>query len=445
MHLRGEIGFFEVPMIILRIHAMQHENFSNQSTQQPRVFVFTSAALNYLPKIRVLFSSLRYHHPNWNLQLLLAESLTDELDIETEPFDVIVPFTDLGIPNYHPWSFCHTLTELATAIKPFMLLSLLSQSNEADKIIYLDPDIAVFSPLHDVIAALESAAIVLTPHQTKPETDLDAVIDNEIGSLKHGVSNLGFLAIRNSPTAKQFANWWSQRCYFFCRADICNGLFTDQRWIDLVPGLFEDVKILHSSRLNLSTWNITTRELGRDANKGYLVDEEQLGFYHFTGFDSGAHRLMALKNGKGNPHLEDIIRWYEKQLKKNGSGSNAMWPLAHYSNGSEIQDRHRQLYRHRVDLQRAYPDPYDANGYLKWWSAHGEKSYVLYLKQRQDPHYYISPGYLDPALVSRQHHRLLKALRQIYLAPRSGKSVFHRCCRILLDQGLVTFIRRILR
>ena len=90
MHLRGEIGFFEVPMIILRIHAMQHENFSNQSTQQPRVFVFTSAALNYLPKIRVLFSSLRYHHPNWNLQLLLAESLTDELDIETEPFDVIV-------------------------------------------------------------------------------------------------------------------------------------------------------------------------------------------------------------------------------------------------------------------------------------------------------------------------------------------------------------------
>ena len=38
-----------------------------------RIHVFTSAAGNYLPKVKVLFDSLAEHHAEWQRHLLLVE------------------------------------------------------------------------------------------------------------------------------------------------------------------------------------------------------------------------------------------------------------------------------------------------------------------------------------------------------------------------------------
>ena len=98
---------------------------------------------------------------------------------------------DLGIPEWKGWAFCHDIVELSTAIKPFALLNLLSRP-ECSKVIYLDPDIVMFSRVDDILEAMDDASLVLTPHQTEPEVAVAAVIDNEICSLKHGIYNLGF-------------------------------------------------------------------------------------------------------------------------------------------------------------------------------------------------------------------------------------------------------------
>ena len=145
------------------------------SEPQSEIHVFTSAALNYLPKVRLLFRSLREHHPEWKLHLALADELPPDLRLEHEPLDSIVSIAELGIPDWKGWSFCHQLVELATAIKPFMLARLLKQEG-CSRVLYLDPDIVVFSPLDDIIAALAESSIVLTPHQAEPETELAEVI-----------------------------------------------------------------------------------------------------------------------------------------------------------------------------------------------------------------------------------------------------------------------------
>ena len=122
------------------------------------VHVFTSAAVNYLPKVRMLFNSLRQHHPDWTLHLALADALPDDLDRSREPLDAITPADSLGIPDWQGWSFCHAITELATAIKPWMLEHLLALSGEGGKVLYLDPDTVVFSRLDDIIQALRRRA-----------------------------------------------------------------------------------------------------------------------------------------------------------------------------------------------------------------------------------------------------------------------------------------------
>jgi len=412
------------------------------------VHVFTCAAANYIPKVRMLFQSLREFHPEWRLHLALADDLTESLDLNQEPFDEVCAASDLGIPGWKGWAFCHDIVELSTAIKPFMLAQLLKEPG-CKKVVYLDPDTVVFSRLDDILESLDYSNIVLTPHQTSPEESLSAVIDNEICSLKHGIYNLGFIAVAATEVGHNFAEWWSRRVYHFCRADIPNGLFTDQRWIDLVPALFSGITIMRSSRHNLATWNITTRELGLSPSGHYLVDGEPLGFYHFTGFDSGSHRVMATKNGGGNPTLHQLIDWYAKKIEVAGHDVLAKKPWAYgvYSDGRRITKEQRLVYRERSDLQRRFPDPFDAFTYLVWWDTRGRFEFPeLFQKETRDQAMaklssVLTPGFRGGA-EGLDWAKVGGILWQSFSRPSNGLEIGKRGWEVLRTGGLSGIARR---
>jgi hypothetical protein len=368
-----------------------------------KLHIFTSAACNYIPKVRMLFRSLREHHPEAVLHLLLADGVTELLNLSQEPFDEVTTLAQMNIPNWKGWAFCHSIVELATAMKPLFLQSLLERSDCA-KVLYLDPDMVVFSRLDDIIASLDEANVTLTPHQVCPEQTIAAIVDNEICSLKHGVYNLGFIGVANTEEGRRFAAWWAHRVFHFCRSEIHNGLFTDQRWIDLVPAFFTGVAIQRSSRHNVATWNITTREMTRDDEGHYWMDGEPLGFYHFTGFDSGAHKIMAIKNAGGNAAVHELVRWYEDSTRALAKDplSQVPWAFGCYSNGVLVSKVHRLLYRQRVDLQRAFPDPFDAS------SAHTLYGWMI----DQGPREY--PALFDPASQAAEMVALSMNVGQVF-------------------------------
>lgn len=335
-----------------------------------KTVIYTSAALNYLPKVRKLCASVKKHHPEFEVVLALADRRDPRVSFEGEPIDRVIALDELAIPDRHRWTYFHAIVELATAIKPFALLQLLDDP-DVERVLYFDPDMVLFSRLDDLLERLDDENVVLTPHLTSPESDLEGIRDNEISALKHGVYNLGFLGVRNTTEGRRFAQWWADRIYHFCVADIPAGLFTDQRWIDLAPAFFDGVGILKSPRYNVATWNIPTRKLAGDAHGGYTVEGEPLGFYHFTGFDSGAHRAMADKYSDGNPAVASLIEWYSREARFDDQepAASVEWAYGRYSDGSRIPLEHRRLYRLRPDLQQVFPDPFDATSpaSLKGW------------------------------------------------------------------------------
>lgn len=328
--------------------------------------VFTSAAWNYLPKVRILFESIKKHHPEWETHFLVADKFNYDFDIEKEPFDNAWAIEDLNIPNHRAWIFCHNLVELATALKPFLFKKLLSQKN-VKNVIFLDPDVVVFSRLDGILDSLNSSSIVLTPHLTSPDKTIEAIMDNEISALKHGSYNLGFLGVSNTKIGKKFIDWWAHRLYFFCKNQIYNGLFTDQKWIDLVPGLFDKVYVIRSSRYNVASWNMPNRKITQNKKNQYMVDGKRLAFYHFTGLDSGSHIIMLMKYSNYNHAVKQLIDWYVSQIKLNSQGNSQEWGFARFSNGEFITTHQRELYSEHIYLQKKFKDPFTSHGYLRWY------------------------------------------------------------------------------
>ncbi len=410
-----------------------------------RLHVFTSAAVNYLPKVRMLCRSVRRHHPEAVIHLALADERPPWLATDGEPFDSILDIARLEIPNWRAWSFTHNVVELSTAIKPFALKHLLSRA-DCDTVLYFDPDIVLFSRVDDILATLRQSNVALTPHQNVPERTLEAVIDNEVASLKFGVFNLGFIGVRSTEEGRRFAEWWAERTYHFCRAETQNGLFTDQKWLNFAPIFFDGVAIIKATRHNVATWNLTTRHMSGDLGKGFTVDGEPLGFYHFTGFDSGAHRIMAFKNASGNSAVQQLIAWYERETSAADDHPLHRWPWAfgRFSDGTEIQPHHRWLYRQNRDLQLAFVDPYDACArsltFLGWCNTEGRVRYPQIFSGNADA-LEASAATARAGLSVTMALRLLLAM----LAPTRGRALRARVVLMLKTEGLRGIARRLRR
>lgn len=334
--------------------------------------IYTSVAANYVPKARVLAESVKRFHPEARFHLVLSDRLDDKLARSPAPFDRILHVENLPIENVRRWIFEHNLVELCTAVKGAAAQVILEE-HPGEPLFYVDPDVVVLGALDPLLEELGRHDVLLTPHQLDPEQDRLAIMDNEICSLQHGVFNLGFLGLAPTAEGRRFLDWWSERLRVFCRAEIDQGLFTDQRWADLAPAFFPTLGIIRHPGCNVATWNLTGRTVAGSLAEGFTVNGQPLVFYHFSGFDSGAQKTMLDKFGRNNPALYELRQWYLEECRRLGQDElgASTWAYATFDNGRPITDHHRRLYRGRADLQKAFPDPWatrePARSYYHWY------------------------------------------------------------------------------
>jgi hypothetical protein len=340
-----------------------------------KVLCYTSFTFSYLNRARVLFQTLRRFHPDWELVALITDAAPPRflLDVEDEPFDRVVWAQDLEIPNFPGWLFTHDVVEACTAVKgPFMHLA--CQAGEADAVIYLDPDTALFSSLGPLIEDLQTHDVLLTPHLTDPNWDAEAVADNDLSASRTGIFNLGFVAVRTTGEGARFAAWWNDRLLNWCYDEMDKGVFVDQRWCDHVPALFDKVKVVRDPGYNVASWNLSTRRVSIDKDGVIRVNGHRLRFWHFTKLGPLGD-AMTRKYGAANFEVYEIWRWYRAQVRAATDPNipDRWWAYGRYSDGTPVEALHRRIYRIRGDLQAHFPDPFDADGdsFRGWLQAEG--------------------------------------------------------------------------
>lgn len=339
-----------------------------------KILCYSSFTFSYLDRARVLFRSLRRHHPDWTLVAVITDAVPPGMafDPANEPLDHVLYSQAVIADGHDGWLFKHDIVEACTAVKgPFLdqVCSDPAAFGDPEAVIYLDPDTCVFSPLDTVTEALARHPIVLTPHMLDPETDEAAVIDNEISCLRAGIYNLGFVAVRTAGEGARFARWWSDRLKAFCYDDVPMGLFTDQRWCDHVPVFFDDVKILKDPGCNVASWNIGRRRVAIGHDGQIRVNGAPLKFWHFTKLGRVGEAMTRRYAGDNHPVYE-LWNWYGREIAEAAAPEvpKGWWAYGRYTDGQPVEKAHRILYRTRADLQVAYPDPFRSGpgGYQAW-------------------------------------------------------------------------------
>lgn len=165
--------------------------------------------------------------------------------------------------------------KLRWSLKPVFLNYLLA---EIPKIIYVDNDIYFFGDHSFLFDELESQSILLTPHfyKTDPSKEQNWLEAN----FRIGLYNAGFIGVNSK--AKLALDWWSNCCYYNVKKSYWRGLFDDQKYLDLLPIIFENIEIIKNRGCNLAGWNYKNHHVQRNADNKLIIENKYpLTFIHF--------------------------------------------------------------------------------------------------------------------------------------------------------------------
>ncbi len=280
----------------------------------------------------------------------------------------VVHGDELGVADWPRFSFQYTPFELSCALKPHLLRHVLDQGY--DEVVYLDGDMMVYGPLVSVFEALGRSSLVLTPHLLTPLPD-DGERPHEQAFLVSGTYNAGFLAVRRDGTTGRFLDWWTAMVAQRCITDLAASLFVDQKWLDLVPGMFPGVHVLRDPGCNAGHWTLSqfrfeTLADASHTRSGVAVGGAPLVLLHFsrmtpTAPDDYLNSQSRIRLVDTHP-LTRLVRDYHAALEAAGRSRCEAWGCGFdsLSDGTPIRPAWREAVRRRHAAVAAIADPFDA-------------------------------------------------------------------------------------
>lgn len=317
----------------------QMETVNMLDSKKNSLTIFTICSKNFTAYAKTLYDSINQHHPDAEFFLFLCDEIDSGYDPATLPFKT-VRLVELDIPDVEEMSQRYNITEFNTAIKPYAF-SYLFKKLEKDRIIYLDPDILVLSPLQEVVDAFaQGSECVLTPHILEPAENVEM---SDIKMLQFGIYNLGFLGLRNTPDVIRVVEWWGRQLVHGCVINLAEGLFVDQKWADLFPAFLKRTTALHHPGYNVAYWNLSQRTIEL-INDRWYSNRQALRFVHFSGNKLDDPVFFSRHSGVFTRHnigdLKLLLDLYRKHIYANGHAAYSKLPYSFSWNGTSGVNLH---------------------------------------------------------------------------------------------------------
>ncbi|KAA9332267.1 glycosyl transferase [Hymenobacter busanensis] len=310
--------------------------------------VFTICSNNYLAHAATLMSSWFEHVPNSKGYVFLVDKISDAVDYSIIANAKLVKIEELNIERLGELVEKYNITELNTSVKPDVFKFLFAE-HPGCKAIYLDPDIMVTGDFKDVLDALDTKNFVLTPHITSPVNDEFAPTDYH--TLRTGIFNLGFIALKLNEEVSSFLSWWRNRVYDYGYCKLDENMFYDQLWTNYIPVFYDSYTILKHPGYNVANWNLHERYLSKNSfNKWTVNGRFALNFFHFSGYKFTNPRAIGSYHTRydfiNRPDLLGIFEIYQSRLISFGVEKLYYLPCYYYELHKSIKANVQHITQH---------------------------------------------------------------------------------------------------
>jgi hypothetical protein len=232
---------------------------------------------NYLSRGLALHQSLRRHAPEARLWVLCLSDLCyrtlTALDLPNLIARRLSDF-EAADPEVAATRATRSMIEYYFTCSPAWMLHVLNHDRDAEWVTYLDSDLFFFASPDPIYDEMKDATFGIIPHRfSRRLTD----------KLRFGIYNVGWVSVRRCDEGFAALNWWRKRCIEWCYDRVEGDRFADQRYLDRLPELFNNVHVIGHLGANLAPWNIGDLRVEWRDETVQIEDRYPLLFFHFFG------------------------------------------------------------------------------------------------------------------------------------------------------------------
>lgn len=238
-----------------------------------------------------------------------------------------------------------SLVEYYWTLTPIILKKLFTLQPEIDTLTYIDADCYFFSNPQPIYDELGAGSVLIHGHRFSPELQYLE---------RNGKYNVGLLVFRNDRNSHAVLDWWGERCLEYCSAELKDGKFGDQKYLDEWESLFKGVTVLQNPGAGLAPWNHIQYTYALD-DSAPLVNGQPVLFYHFHSFAVPSETViipMKYKVYKGNRFLlEHIYLPYVEQFNQNKLRIREILPSFTFGNSDKVELNNDLLFLGDVSIR----------------------------------------------------------------------------------------------
>jgi len=260
----------------------------------------------------------------------------------------------------------HVVAAAAGDTPPEVLRTALDGAGAA---VYVAPEVRLYAALEPLWHALRDHEVVVFRRAVAlPD---DAKLPDDAALLRDGRVSTAMVAVRDTPGARRFLDWWMRRVAEEARTP----------WLDLALERFEEVGECRDPGCAVSFWNLHERRLHGDADSP-LVDSEPLRFVDYAGFrpdrpywlsDAGTRVLVV-----DNPVLSELCGAHADALRGAGWAPprRDLAGAARLGNSQRVDHLVRVLWERAVAAGEDFGDPLSeapADAFVEWMRGAAER------------------------------------------------------------------------
>jgi hypothetical protein len=173
------------------------------------------------------------------------------------------------------------VNEYAWTIKSSEILYIFENYQEVDRIIWLDGDTQMLSDPFDIFEEWSNHSIILTEQY---------YTDHHESLIKtYGRFQAGFIGFMKDIEGIHCLKWWQRKCIDWCYFKTEEGRWADQKYLDQIPELYENICVVKSLGINMTPFTLyrlnfeQQKYFGLKDNK-LFINNIKLVLFHYYGF-----------------------------------------------------------------------------------------------------------------------------------------------------------------